>query len=284
MRRLPLAVALAGLAGLAAGCGDGDDRAPAQTSPATTAVVWAVGDGGTGNAAARRVVARIRRGPVDRVLFLGDVYERGTAAEFRRRFEPVYRPLLSRTMPTPGNHEWPRRRQGYNPFWRRVHGRAQPPWYAFSLGGWRFISLNSQAPHGPRSAQLRWLRRELRRGDGTCRIAFWHRPRFSAGRQHGDQPDVAPLWDALRGNARLVLSGHDHDLQRFRPVGGLTQLVSGAGGRAHDAVRHGDRRLAFSDDRAFGAVRLELREGAADVAFVAADGRVLDRSSVSCRS
>ncbi len=269
------------LALAAAGCGADEPATPAQTGD-PAAVVWAVGDGGTGNAAARRVVARMRRGPVDRVLFLGDVYERGTAREFARRFEPVYRPLLSKTMPTPGNHEWPRRAQGYFPFWRRVRGRALPPWYAFSVGGWRFISLNSQAPHGPRSAQLRWLRRELRREDGTCRIAFWHRPRFSAGLEHGDQPDVAPLWDALRGRARLVLGGHDHDLQRFRPVGGLTQIVSGAGGRAHDRVRHADPRLAFSDDRAFGAVRRSLRAGAADVAFIAADGRVLDRSSVSC--
>jgi hypothetical protein len=246
--------------------------------PAAPAEVWAVGDG-SGTSASRALAARIARARPDHVLYLGDVYERGTADEFRANFARVYGSLVRRMAPTPGNHDWPNHRTGYDPYWRSVTGAPTPPWYALTIGGWRVLSLNSETPAD--AAQLRWLRRQLASARGTCTLAFWHRPRFSAGR-HGDQVDVQPLWNAVRGRAPLVVSGHDHDLQRMRPIGGTTQLVSGAGGRSHYGVDEGDPRLAFSDDRRDGALRLRLRPGRALAEFVALDGSVLDRSSTSC--
>jgi Calcineurin-like phosphoesterase len=267
-----------------------DDVAPAQRPGAVPAfrgidgsrpiVVWAVGDGGVDSRDARAVARRIAAGRPARVLYLGDVYEDGTAAEFRDNFQATYGSLVRRMLPTPGNHEWPNHAEGYDPFWRRVTGRRTPSWYAVRLGAWQVLSLNSEAPHGAGSAQLQWLRRQLRR-PASCRLAFWHRPRFSAGK-HGDQEDVAPLWNAVRGRAALVLNGHDHDSQRLRPIGGTTELVAGAGGRSHYAVRDGDRRLAYADDRRDAALRLVLRPGRADLAFVSAGGRVLDRARVPC--
>jgi hypothetical protein len=288
---LPLAAVLAALAG----CGDGAaPPPPAAAPPAATAskpafsapagrrqaLVWAIGDGADGSAAARRVAARAARDRPVRVLYLGDVYPAGSASDMRGHFGAVFRALLRRTLPTAGNHEWPARAQGYDAFWARRTGVRTPAWYAVRLAGWTLLSLSSEAPHGTRSAQLRWLRSELR-GSATCRLAFWHRPRRSAG-THGDQPDVEPFWRALRGHARIVLNGHDHDLQRWAARGGLTELVSGAGGHGHYplARRSG---LRFADDRHYGGVRLLLRPGSARIAFVAADGRVLDRSRVSCR-
>jgi hypothetical protein len=67
------------------------------------------------------------------------------------------------------------------------------------------------------------------REPGTCRLAFWHQPRFSAGPALGDAPDVAPLWNS---RARVVVNGHEHNLQRFRRRDGLTQYGSPSGGRA----------------------------------------------------
>jgi hypothetical protein len=136
------------------------------------------------------------------------------------------------------------------------------------------------SPHAAGSSQLRWLAREAAR-PGTCRLAFMHRPRFSGGR-HGDQPDVAPLWNALRGRAALVVAGHDHDMQRLRPIDGITSFVSGAGGHGRYELRP-DARRAFGDDRTYGALRIDLRPGHARLRFVAAGGRVLDSSAVRCR-
>jgi Calcineurin-like phosphoesterase len=286
------ALVAAALLAIAAGCGDaGTAPAPpraadhAGAGPGVAgrprAVVWAVGDGADGGDAARSVPARIASGRVDRVLYLGDVYEEGTASDFATNYASTYGGLAARTAPTPGNHDWPRHPTGYDPYWRRALGHRLGHWYAFRAAGWQLLSLNSEAPHGPGSPQLRWLARRLRAG-GTCRIAFWHRPRFSASTHHGDQPDVAPLWNALRGRAAIVLGGHDHDMQRFRPIGGITQFVSGAGGHGLYSL-HDDRRLAFGDDTSFGALRLVLSPSRADYAFVAADGRVLDRGTIGCR-
>ena len=260
-----------------AGCGD----PPAVKPPRDGVIVWAVGDGGDGGDDARKVAKLIADDEPQRVLYLGDVYEHGTAREFRERFATVYRPIAERMDPTPGNHDWPNHTTGYDPYWRAVKGRAVPHHYAFSAGGWRLISLNSETP-GDR-AQLRFLRRELARDRGTCVLAFMHHPRFNAGKHADQELDVAPLWRELRGEVTLLLSGHDHNLQRFRPVDGVTQLVAGAGGAGHYGVDEDDDRLAFSDDSADGALRLLLRPGRADLRFVRADERQLDHTTVRCR-
>ena len=244
--------------------------------------MWAVGDAAGGRPAAREVGRLISRGPRDRLAYLGDVYETGTAEEYERNYAPVFGSLAPRTIPTPGNHEWPNRAEGYDAYWSRVFGRSQPPWFSMRLGGWQILSLNSEAEHAPGSPQLSWLHGQLAE-PGDCRLAIWHRPRWSAGRRHGDQPDVAPLWDALPGRARVVVNAHEHDMQRFRPIDGITQLVSGAGGQGLYRIDRPDRRLAFADDEQYGALRMELRPGSLSFSFIAVDGRVLDSGRVACR-
>lgn len=243
-------------------------------------MIWAVGDGADGGGAARAVGRRIAADRPDRLLYLGDVYERGSPADFQTNYESTFGALADVTAPTPGNHEWPAHLEGYDPYWKAKTGAPTPPWYSFRIGGWRVLSLNSEAPHDNGSAQLRWLRNEMSKASGTCTLAFWHRPLMSAGK-HGDQADVAPLWNALRGKASVVLNGHDHDLQRMRPRDDIVELVAGAGGKSLYGLDD-DPRRAFGDDRRDGALRLELRPGLAKLSFVSTDGAVLDRSSVPC--
>ena len=252
---------------------------PAQ---AERAVVWAAGDVATPGVRAERVARLVRRGRPDRFLYLGDVYETGTAAEFRRWYHPRLGGLARITEPTIGNHEWGNRFEGYYRYWHRRKGRRMPPWSKTAIAGWELLALNSQAPHGSESAQLRWLRSQLAE-PGDCRIAFWHRPRYSEG-AYGGAPDLNPLWTALSGHARLVLSGHDHNLQRHTPQRGLVQYVVGAGGRPRYRLHDGSSTLAWGTDRVDGALRMVLRPGKALLEFRAPSGRVLDRSRVSCSS
>jgi len=268
-------------------------RAPSgpyvPSGPSDRALLWAVGDGADGGADARSVVARMKRKRFDRLLYLGDVYGSGllslvtgdgTAADYRDRYDPLYGAFAAKTAPTPGNHEWRQRGEGYEPYWEKVYGTPPPAYYAFDVAGWQLLSLNTQAPHGAGSAQVRWLREQVRDAPGTCRLAFWHVPRYNAGR-HEDEPGVAPLWEALRGHATIVVNGHDHNMQRFAPIDALTQYVSGAGGHKRYPLRR-DRRLAFGNDRDFGALRIELSPGRARTAFVSAGGRILDVHTLRC--
>jgi acid phosphatase type 7 len=245
-------------------------------------VVWAVGDGADGGPGAAKVVRLIVRDKPDRLLYLGDVYEDGTKREFAANYAPSFGQLAKRTAPTPGNHDWPNHLDGYGPYWKKAGGRSIPDYYSFSTGGWQLISLNSELLHDAGSPQLRWLQAKLK-GPGTCRIAFWHRPRYSAGEKHGDQPDVQPFWNALRGHAVLVLNGHEHDMQRFKSRTGITELVSGAGGHGLYAVDKGYGGLTFGDDSHFGALRLELTRGSAKYKFVSSRGRPLDSGTTPCK-
>ena len=129
---------------------------------------------------------------------------------------------------------------------------------------------------------MRWLKRQLDR-PGTCRLAFWHSPRYSAGTVHGDRGDLAPFWEALAGHAALVVNGHSHNSQRLVPIDGITTLIAGSGGHL---PRHGldrsDERLVFGDTRDVAALRLILKPGRAGFAFITAGGRKLHSGSLRC--
>jgi len=261
--------------------GYGDLLPPVLNGPT---IIWAVGDGADGSARASRVAERIEGAPRHpfRLLYLGDVYESGTALEYRTNYEPVYGRFKAKTAPTLGNHEFANRDDGYIPYWTRVHGRA-PDYYNFRASGWQLLGLNSEIDARAGSPQVAWLERQLAKEKfGNCRIAFWHRPRYSAG-IHGDQSDVAPLWEALRGNARVVLNGHDHNMQRLEPRNGITAFISGAGGHEPHETNQQDPRLAFADDTHPGALRLRLGHENVRWWFVSAGGRTLDRGELLCR-
>jgi hypothetical protein len=251
-----------------------------SAAQADRAVVWAAGDVATPGVRAERVASLVRRGRPDRFLYLGDVYETGTAREFRRWYHPRLGQLARITEATIGNHEWDNRFEGYYPYWYGRKGRRHPPWSKTEIAGWEILNLNSQARHGAGSAQLRWLQSALE-GPGDCRIAFWHRPRYSEG-AYGGAPDLNPFWRALSGHARLVLSGHDHNLQRHRRQRGLVQYVVGAGGRSRYKLHRGPSTLAWGTDTVDGALRIVLKPGRALLEFRAPSGRLLDRTSETC--
>jgi len=246
--------------------------------------LWAVGDGGVSDRGDEAMASRVASLGIDRLLYLGDVYETGTAREYATNYASSWGRFKRVTSPTPGNHEWGNREQGYDPYWgRRARGARGAHYYSFDLDGWHFVSLNSERGTEATSAQLRWLRRDLSRYGGSCTIAFWHRPRFDAG-NHSDSKDVQPFWSALSGRASVVLNGHDHNYQRFKPVRGITQFIAGAGGRAPlDEVDGSDPRLATFEDASLGALRLGLGRSVLRYGYRLLDGTRPDSGRVRCR-
>lgn len=239
------------------------------------AELWATGDAGAETD--RGVAALIERSDPDRVLYLGDVYPNGTREQFEQ-WQEAWGDLAAQMAPTPGNHDWPEAAEGYDPFWTNAKGSPPPTNYAFDAAGWRVLSLNSE--HEEQAAQETWARTQT--APHACAIAFWHRPRWSAG-PHGD--DAAPdgLWRAVRGRVAAVISGHEHNMQRLKSRDGTVQFISGAGGFSHTVPDQGDPRLAFGDGTHYGALRLRLTPGSAQWAFVATDGTRLDSGVMRCR-
>lgn len=247
---------------------------PPAVPDRTRVVVWAVGDADPPRS---RRVARLL-GNADWILYLGDVYPDGRYDDFLRWERPFGR-LVERMAPTPGNHEWRNPTEGYERYWTEVTGSSPPAYYGFDLAGWRILSLNSELED--RTQSLRWVDEEVASG-GNCRIAFWHRPRYTASRR-GNHRGVDDLWQAVRRRVRVVLSGHDHNMQRLKRRDGVVQMIAGAGGRRLYELNSRHRRLAFGDDEHFGALRLVLTPGRLRWRFVTGGGEALDAGSMRCR-
>jgi alkaline phosphatase len=213
----------------------------------------------------------------DVVAPLGDlVYETGSPREFDECYEPSWGRFKGRTRPAIGNHEIlgnPHARGYFGYFGRRAH----PPdaHYAYDLGSWRVIVLDSNACEvegcGAGSAQVRWLRRELERSRARCTLAYWHHPRFSSGVEHGSHPSMETIWATLaRAGAEVVLSAHEHNYERFEPQDatgrpdrrGIREFVVGTGGAGlypfGKPIRNSEARGA----EAHGVLELELEQGA----------------------
>lgn len=240
----------------------------------------------------------------DVVFTIGDhAYESGTKREFDLCWGGSWGDSTKRIMkelrPTPGNHEYVS--AGAAPYFKYFGARAGDPqkgYYAYDLGEWRVIVLNSEIPMNSlfsiedRTAQEDWLQAELKDRARKCTVAYLHRPLFSSG-YHGPQTGMHPLYAIMSaGGVELVLSGHDHSYERFAPmnpagmvdtVGGLTQIVVGTGGADlrgfHTPLA---RNSLYTIQGHHGVLKLTLGAGAWRSAFIDAGGRVWDRSGGTC--
>jgi hypothetical protein len=316
-RRLP-AAGLALLAVLGACGGPGASRRQPASAPDATAaaapapaaaprsatlaaagdIACQPGDATTGSACHQAATAGLlgQLRPTA-VAALGDVqYETGALDDFRRAYASTWGRLGGRVHPAPGNHEYGTPgASGYFDYFGAAAGPRSAGYYAYDVGPWRVISLNSNCDSvscARGSRQQRWLARELVAHRRRCVLAYWHHPRFSSG-LHGDDAAVAPLWRTLYdAGADVVLSGHDHDYERFAPQDpsgradtrrGIREFVVGTGGRNHYPLLVPHRTSQRRNGATFGVLLLTLRSQGYDWRFVPEPGASFsDRGSGSC--
>ncbi|MEA2512808.1 MAG: large repetitive protein [Thermomicrobiales bacterium] len=262
-------------------------------APGEPFVVAAVGDGAGGKPAAAAVTNLIDSWNPNLFLYLGDVYNSGSPAEFANWYAPdtYFGRFRDVSNPTIGNHEYGYRQtlDGYMGYWG-----APPHYYSFEANGWHFVSLDSNDRFGelePGTEQYEWLVEDLATNSAVCTILFFHHPVFNIG-EHGDKDALLDIWRlAVERGVDLVLTGHDHNYQRWQPMDasanrsalGVTEFVVGTGGQSNYRFQTSDSRVAHSIDDVHGALRLELnREGAA-YRFISTDGATRDAGTVPCR-
>ncbi len=122
-------------------------------------------------------------------------------------------------------------------------------------------------------------------------LAYWHQPRFSSG-LHGSDATYDTFWRELfAAGAELVLSGHDHDYERFVPLDpaqrvdaarGVQQFVVGTGGKTRYPILFAQRGSEVRLDSAYGVLVLRLRPGQYSWRFVTVAGKVADSGSGQC--
>lgn len=239
--------------------------------------------------------------PDGTVITLGDnVYDSGTPQEFSDCYDPSWGAHRPRTRPSPGNHDYTTPGGlGYYNYFGDAAGDPTRGYYSFEVGDWHVIALNSNCSFVSCAAgmpQETWLRADLvAHADAPCTLAYWHHPRFSSGTAHGSSTTVAPLWQALYdANADLVLSGHEHNYERFAPLDpagnldperGIREFVAGTGGRSHytgfqDPLLTGSE---VHDGTTWGLLELTLKSTSYDWNFVPiAGGAFTDSGTGTC--
>jgi 3',5'-cyclic AMP phosphodiesterase CpdA len=164
----------------------------------------------------------------DALLLLGDnVYPNGDPKQLPKTvFEP-FGPILdavTRLLAILGNHDV---KKGNGP--GQVKALGMPGrWWSTEVNGVLIVGLDSNVADDP--AQRTWLERTLRDSKAAWTIVALHHPPYSAGYQGSSlkaRAAFSPLFE--RYGVQLVLSGHDHDYQRSKPINGVTYIVSGAG-------------------------------------------------------
>jgi len=245
----------------------------------------AFGDFGGGpaqGAVAATMLQWVRDGHrVDALVTTGDnVYDFGEPKYFEAYLKAPYRALQTTGRPmwaTLGNHDV-----------AAGHGAAQlaflglPPLpYAKTLPGVRFLFLDANRPAD--EAQKQWLAEQLAApAPPLFTMAVFHQPVFSCG-LHGRTPEVIQNWYPLLngGEVSLVLTGHDHEYQRFLSAEGTTFIVTGGGGRELYPLIP----LCNPPEMRAGAVKhhftgIEVYSDRMAVTAVSVDGSVIDRVDI----
>jgi hypothetical protein len=259
------------------------------------------------------------------VLPLGDEqYQCGALSDFHASYGPTWGRLMAISHPVPGNHEYGgachrSSAAGYFRYFGAVAGTNDRGWYSYNLGSWHLIALNSECRSGHEgvpvggcnvgSAQERWLKRDLATHRRRCTLAYWHEPRFSSG-EHGDAQQMARIWnDLARAHVDIVLSGHNHDYERFAPIGvvpgvevptgptdqpnfeqpilnptGIREFVVGTGGKNHYLFTHAPLSGELvRNDNTYGLLLLRLRPRGYSWRFVPEPGKTFtDSGSGTC--
>ena len=266
---------------------------PANGSPF---VVVAAGDGASGETNAKNVSNLISTLNPNLVLYLGDVYEKGSPMEFLNWYGSQgsnFGTFRSITNPTIGNHEYGSgsNAAGYFNYWDNI-----PNYYSYNAGGWHFISLNSNYRYigiDPQSTQYQWLQQDLAANAQACTIVYYHHPLFNIGPE-GSTSQLSDIWALMaQYKVTIVLNGHDHTYQRWIPLDGaglpsstgITEFIAGASGHGLQTITGSDSRVAFSIDQnptAFGALALTLNTSGANYKYVNTSGSILDSGAIAC--
>jgi predicted phosphodiesterase len=189
------------------------------------------------------------------VIHTGDVvYPNGDYTEYREGYFDPFLPLIAQVpvFAVIGNHDV--KTQNAQPWLDTFvtpanNPERSPRYYSFDWGDVHVVALDVQSTqYSQGTPQWQFLKDDLASSPATWKIVTFHRPPFSDSRQ-GDEPtlisNLVPVFEQERVD--LVLTGHDHNYQRFKPMNGVTYVVTGGGGYQNLYDIHPSPRLAYGN-------------------------------------
>jgi predicted phosphodiesterase len=225
----------------------------------------------------------------DLFVHLGDIiYSHDQLPAYKEAFFRPFEAVLSHTtlVATLGNHDM---HTWEHPEFFRVFHTPKPLdpkqkykdfSHTFTWGSVRFLVLDAfWQTWEPGSEMRQWLEEILGAKSHPRTIVIMHTPAYSdeAGLAENEllQKRLWPLF--VQAKVALVISGDSHSYQRFKPIGGVTQVVVGTGGKSIRPVAA--RRLAHKEER-FGFLLVKVTGTRIEGEFWASGETPLDRFDI----
>lgn len=278
------------------------------SDPVFPLTIGVFGDSGFGEAVTVRLAERLATLGPDLVFHTGDLvylaYQEGSSeGAYEEKWYQTLSSLLQSSViyPVVGNHEYDADAgQDGIPYyfhafpmldaleggWHESTPGNERQWYALELGSIQVLFLNTQLLYGlaGKEAQNQWLESRLGDTHFSSTIVVFHVPPYTSGRHDRDGIPVISNWIPAfeASNVRLVLSGHDHNYERFLHKG-ITYLVSGGGSSVlyslqerHEDSQHFDAVTHF--------VWLEIDAGRIEITAIDVDGNTIDTYMIEATS
>jgi hypothetical protein len=170
-------------------------------------------------------------------------------------------------------------------------------YYSFRRGNAEFLAIDSErTSFAPGSPQYRWIAHRLARSHACWKIPYFHHPVHpeyvhpladDLTRQAQLERWLVPLFE--RYGVKLVLTGHEHNYLRTRPLigghpdrRGIVYIISGGGGAELDPLPAQPGPLTAARGRFFEHLLISLDGRRADVRAIDGAGRVRDRVRLAC--
>jgi predicted phosphodiesterase len=254
-----------------------------STTAQTRVAFLAAGDYGVGGSAelslGRAMQRYEARNSAGMLVLLGDNDYTESPARFRANWRATFgwaRRSGLRVAGVLGNHDYEVSRGRYE---LGLLGMPRP-YYTRRLGDAQLFLLDSNRVN---DGQTAWFERELARSSAIWKIAVFHHPPYTCGGHSGDahvQQRWVPLFE--RYGVQLVLSGHDHNYQRFAARNGVRYVVHGGGGAGlyglRDCPSSYPRRVRARVEHGF--LFVVAGPSALTVSAVDMRGRIRDRISI----
>jgi acid phosphatase type 7 len=228
--------------------------------------------------------------PCELILHTGDIiYPAGELMNYDPNFFVPYGSMLRRApiFPAIGNHDLITLGIPFETIFTLPANNPQGTefYYSFDYGDARFIALDTTIfGHIPVGSHMTWLQGELSSNTRRWLVVYFHIPLYSSG-VHGNDVLLQFNLEAMFENAGvdLVLTGHDHNYERFRPIKkhsqdpsykGIVHVLTGGGGKDTRSV--GSQSTTAYSEECYHYTRFTVRRNQIEGQAVRLDGAIID--------
>jgi acid phosphatase type 7 len=272
-----------------------------STAPGSTdSVILAAGDIAKCTSLGDTQTAAIIQKISGTVLPLGDnAYDSGLPSEYATCYDPTWGAFKTRSKPVPGNHDYiTAGAAGYFGYFGAAAGDPTQGYYSYNLGSWHILAINSNCVQvggcNTNSPQETWVRADLAASKAKCVLAYWHHAFYTSGTEgSGRALQMAAIWnDLYTAGADVVLSGHQHNYERFAPqdaaqnldtARGVVQFVVGTGGGNFTPLTSPLQPNSLTSlQNTYGVLQLTLHASSYSWKFIPVSGSYTDSGTANC--